>query len=376
MPTVLDLTNDPLPTADDLLYFVGDPLGVPVNRKATVAALAASDPFQFPEAVSGTGIIVGPVVPGPNTVTISVDGTVALLSGRAGGQTLSGGTGATDGLKLQPNSVGGSAGAIQLADWGQFVTVGPRVGTTNPFEVNRVGSGNEPGIHSYFQPFGVNLHTGPAGARIGRWAMHGFDGTAYSNSAVVVDGVTAAPWVVGDHASAMQLRVIPKGATAVVTAASARANVGTPGSTFVNVDQALRIGDALAADPPAGVALDLVTGGLAMRESVFVMPNANVNDLVIPNGTSNLVIDCTAMTAGRNITGFAAPANGKFMIVTMVNMTFAITFTHQDAASVAANRIRSTNGINLSPNVDDGTSIVAFLYVTTLARWVPLLIRA
>ena len=95
MPTVLDLTNDPLPTGDDLLYFVGDPGGVPVNRKATVNALAASDPFQFPEAVAGEGIIVGPVIPGPNTVEISVDNTVAIRTGVPGGQTFFGGTAAS-----------------------------------------------------------------------------------------------------------------------------------------------------------------------------------------------------------------------------------------------------------------------------------------
>lgn len=117
-------------------------------------------------------------------------------------------------------------------------------------------------------------------------------------------------------------------------------------------------------------------GAMSVGEGTYAMPNADVNDLVLPD-CGLLSIDCTAMTANRTITGFTRGFGGRRLVVKIKGVTagFDLLFAHENAGSAAANRIYSTNAIGLTLTAANG-GIVEFVYDSVDQRWIPLALRA
>lgn len=96
---------------------------------------------------------------------------------------------------------------------------------------------------------------------------------------------------------------------------------------------------------------------------------ANTNNY---NASSTNTFQRISASAAYNITGIIATSSGA--IRTYVNVgSFAITFTHEDAASTAANRILSSTGANLVCNANGGS--ITFIYDGTSARWRDIALR-
>jgi len=69
--------------------------------------------------------------------------------------------------------------------------------------------------------------------------------------------------------------------------------------------------------------------------------------------------------ASRNITGFANVRPGRFVLIANVG-SFDIVITHQDAASVAQNRVLSHTAANITLNANES---VFLIYDSVTARW-------
>jgi hypothetical protein len=134
-------------------------------------------------------------------------------------------------------------------------------------------------------------------------------------------------------------------------------------------------GSGLAA-ARTGLGLDILSGGLAVGTGTYVLPNADVNDLAVP-ACGMLVLDGTAMTAARTITGLTGGWDGRVLIIKMKNGTspFDVIFAHDNAGSVAGNRIYSTNALALTITAANG-GIAMFVYDGIDQRWFPIALRA
>jgi hypothetical protein len=91
---------------------------------------------------------------------------------------------------------------------------------------------------------------------------------------------------------------------------------------------------------------------------------ANQNDYS-PSGLANAAVLIVSATAPFNITGLATPTTGRRLTV-YNNSANAITLTHQDALSTAANRFIGRGGANTVLTANTGVNLY---YSQSLTRW-------
>lgn len=100
---------------------------------------------------------------------------------------------------------------------------------------------------------------------------------------------------------------------------------------------------------------------------VTVNPFTGIFNDYNPTGFSTANQLDLVTTTNSQISGFAGGVNGRILIVRVLG-GFAVQFTHEDAGSLAANRINLPNGFTIS--VDSTLfQVVAFQYDGTTSRW-------
>lgn len=97
------------------------------------------------------------------------------------------------------------------------------------------------------------------------------------------------------------------------------------------------------------------------KESTLAQITADQNNFN-PFETANLRL---FTDASRTITGFQAGTDGRHLYITNVG-SFDLVLSHEDTASTATNRIRVSNGSNLTLTPDDR---VPLIYDDTSSRW-------
>lgn len=108
-----------------------------------------------------------------------------------------------------------------------------------------------------------------------------------------------------------------------------------------------------------------INGDVAWREGTAVALANGANNNIAPGTTSYIRI--TGPTAAFSITGITGGVNGKIM--TLINTTAqTMTISHQNAGSVAANRVFAPNASNLA--LEGQYSTVTLQYNSTLGGWV------
>ncbi len=106
-----------------------------------------------------------------------------------------------------------------------------------------------------------------------------------------------------------------------------------------------------------------VAGGISLREQVIALVNGPNENVALPAKAGTLVSN--APTAAYAIGGIAGGANGRHL--TLINYTVqTMTLNHQDAGSIAANRLTLSGSVNL---VVPAFGSVELVYSPTLGAW-------
>lgn len=145
-----------------------------------------------------------------------------------------------------------------------------------------------------------------------------------------------------------------------MTSATNKYNIACTGTAVSKHKGAFCIG--ADADPNASLSVD-VAGAVAYRRSDGgTLANGNNNDFALGNAT---FLKVTSDAGGSTITGFANGSDGKRLIV--YNTANNLTLAHENAASVAANRIRTNTGANVG-TVGEGA--LTLIYDSNQSRWI------
>lgn len=127
-----------------------------------------------------------------------------------------------------------------------------------------------------------------------------------------------------------------------------------------NTDGNILVGATTNTSFTPNVTLDNV-GGMATRHTTKSQITADQNDYAIGVQTAFRM----SSDASRNVTGLTGGVDGKWLIISNVGAQ-DIVFTHEDAASTAANRITSSTGANITVS---GGHTITFIYDATTSRW-------
>lgn len=111
-----------------------------------------------------------------------------------------------------------------------------------------------------------------------------------------------------------------------------------------------------------GGALDL-GGDLELSEATTVVVATPINDFA----TGTETVQRVSTTVGLTITGLAGGRQGRLMLFSKFAPIADISFTHEDAGSVAGNRIRTPGGVTFTLTSNNA---LWFWYDNTLARWI------
>jgi hypothetical protein len=110
-----------------------------------------------------------------------------------------------------------------------------------------------------------------------------------------------------------------------------------------------------------------INGGLALRQTTKTQITANQDNYAIGAQTAFRM----SSDASRNVTGLTGGFDGKILTIRNVG-SFNIVFTHEDAASTAANRITSSTAGNITLAAN---GCLTLQYDATTSRWFDLAIR-
>jgi len=107
--------------------------------------------------------------------------------------------------------------------------------------------------------------------------------------------------------------------------------------------------------------------GVAPAQTTNAQIIANTNNYAIGGATSFRI----STDAARNITGLTGGVDGKILVIRNIG-AFTITFTHEDAASTAANRVTASTAASISL-LANGCLILQ--YDATASRWFDVALR-
>lgn len=159
---VTELPIDDTPTLDDLIMTINDPAGAPANRKVNLQALFSSIPNIY-----------------------------ARLAGSAGGQTLIGGTGVTDILKLQGTSGNGTltSPAIQLLVGNNGATIAATILNNGNVGIGTTTPSNLLHLYSTVNGKGIRIEQSGSGAT-GSWELRAQNLAGAASDLVISDILT------------------------------------------------------------------------------------------------------------------------------------------------------------------------------------------
>ena len=131
-----------------------------------------------------------------------------------------------------------------------------------------------------------------------------------------------------------------------------------PLTNFLGYDDTVTSG----ATTTSGLIIDMIR---FTPKTISLSVSVNDWDLETQLGGEYTLVFVNPLSSGLTITGITSGSDGQYYVIVNIG-SFAVTFDHQSASSLAANRFDMIAGSNVTVNARDN---IQFIYDNNIQRW-------